>query len=1080
MQTPPEPPGEEGRLAALRRLAVVGTAPEERFDRLTRLAQSVLAVPTALVSLVDAERAWFKSRQGLDMKEFPRAASFCAHAILGPDPFIVADASKDARFADSPIVTGPPNVRFYAGVPLRLTTGEALGVLCVLDRIPRALDARRVQLLRDLAALAAAELEGATLDVALRSARELLEEKTALAARAESLERRVSDLEAAAARAAEKSRADAEAARAKALADEEASRAELAGAARETLELRRAVESSALVVATDAAGRITSVNDPFVALTGYSREELVGKTHRLLKSGAHPDRFYKDLWDAISAGRTWTGEICNRAKGGELYWISSTITPEPGPDGKPARYVAILHDITQRKRAEARAAESAARLQAVLDGAIQVAVVVADPEGRISSFSKGAENLLGWEAGEMTGLSPVDLRLTEVGSGERTFKRKDGSSLPVNAAVSVLRGARGEPAGFLCVAVDAGEQAAARGSAGELARAKALFLSSMSREARSPLNAVVAMSRLLLGTALDERQREFAAAIRGAGGSLLSMIGDALDLSALEAGALPFEELEFDPMSVVEDVAALYAARAEAKGLELSALAGEGLPARVRGDAGRLRQALSRYADNAVKFTENGEIVLGVRRVSDEGGSVRLRFEVRDTGPGLDAAAQAKLFVPFSRADASSSGPRGGAGLGLALARKLAEAMRGAAGVASAPGKGSTFWCEASLPKGAAQAPAEPAGLAGMRVLIVDDNETSRQAAALETASWRMRPQAVADAEAALAALRAAETQGDPFIVALIDGRMPGMDGVQLAQEIKGDPALVAVRLVRLGPPPASAGGDDPASAGFHAAVPKPVLRGPLQAGILEALAPRPAGPAGAEPSWKDLSVLVADDNPVDRELLLFHLAGLGCEADAASDGREVLEAAARCRYDAVFMDCGMPGMDGFEATAALRARPAESSRKLAIFAVAASARDRDRCLAAGMDDCVVKPVRAEDLSAALARFFGVIEQSALKGLRALGDPKAVREIVDGFAADAAAKLSALRAAAAAGDGAGAAAAAHSLKGSSGTVGAKGVERLAARLEAAGREGRLEEAPALLQALDGELSEAVKLLRSAL
>ncbi|MBI2385155.1 MAG: PAS domain S-box protein [Elusimicrobia bacterium] len=1337
MEKPKKPADEARRLEALRGLKILDTAPEERFDRLTRLAQSLLGAPTAFVSLVDAERVWFKSRQGLDARETPRDLSFCGHALLGPEPFVVLDAAKDPRFADNPLVVSAPNIRFYAGAPLRLSSGETMGALGVVDRIPRALDPRRIQLLRDLAVLAARELEGATLDVALSSVREqeakfqaLFDETTDLImtldadgrlvdankALLAALGRRlpdaaktaVSDLLApesreqgaaalsralkgeergdidlvfltgsgervlARGRASPRREGDhggrarvvlrdvtartrtdrrlaagfaatkalAEAANWRAglegvlrgvgaamgwsaagawevdhaagelycadfwsaggkstlftrqsrelrlksgaglpgrawrdakpvwipdvLADPDFPRAEAAAAdgvraalafpvtldgkvegvleffdpvsakpdaelldlfvsigsqlggflrrrradsalqrsAKETLDLKTALDSSAIVAATDAAGRITRVNDLLTRVSGYSREELIGVTHKILSSGKHPDAFFKQLWQTIASGRTWRGEICNLARSGAAYWVDTTITPFMGEDGKPVQYVAISHDITERKLSEARAAEAGARLQAVLDGASQVAIIAADPAGLVTVFSKGAENLLGYAAADILGKPPSLLfpegqdfdslvepaRLGGSDSRECSLLRKDRSALPVRLTATALRGAKGGIDGFLVLAVDntqsqlaRAEVSKARDTVLDLANAKSLFLSSIGREVRAPVNAVLGMAGRLLEASLAPPERELAEGIRDAGGALLATLGDILDFSQLEAGAMPLEEEEFDPRLIVEDVALLFAAQAREKGLELLVFVDEAVPRRLRGDSGRLRQILAGFAGNAVKFTESGEVVLGARRVAEEGGGVRLRFEVQDTGPGIEPAAQAKLFAAFSRAEAPAGRRHGGAGLELAIARKLAEMMKGSVGVVSAPGKGSNFWFEAVLPKGDAAAPAEVPELAGVRVLIVDGGETSRRVTAHLAASWRMRPDAVSDGAAALAALRSAEARGDPYILALIDRRLSGQDGEQLAQEIKGDPALVAVRMILLGP-------GEPSSLGLDGAVPKPVFKAALLDAVRGALGVKPSAEELArralkvEPlaSWKSLRILVAEDNPVNRKVTLLQLRSMGCAADAAADGREAAAAAAATHYDLVLMDCRMPEMDGFEATAAIRARPGVEGRRTAIIAMTADALggDRERCLAAGMDDCVGKPVLADDLAAALGRWFGSVDPAALKGLLALGDETAVRDIIEGFAKDAQTRLDGLRAAAAGGDASALEPLAAALKGGAGTIGAKGVARLAARLEALGRDKRLEEAAGLVESLASELAEAVKLLRA--
>lgn len=1069
MEKPKRPADEAKRLEALRRLKILDTAPEERFERLARLAQNLLGVPTALISLSDAERQWFKSRPGFDLKEIPRDVSFCGHAILGTEPFIVLDALKDPRFADNPLVVSAPNIRFYAGVPLRLSTGEAMGTLCVVDRIPRVFDARRVQLLRDLAALVANEIEGATLEGALSSVREkearyltLLDETTDLIfsvdAAGRVLHANRALLSALGYKSAEASGADLSsliapesrercaATLSRVLKGEEsgvfdavflsksgqrvlargrasvqiendrtahvrglfrdvtaqarskkrlaarlaASKTRRRRAGKEMRDLKTAVDSSAIVAVTDAAGRITRVNDRVAELSGYAREELIGKTHRILGSGTHPDGFFRQMWETIASGRTWRGEVCNRAKNGLVYWVDSTIIPFLGEDGKPLQYIAISHDITGRKLSEARAAEAGSRLQAVLDNATQVSIIATDLAGAITVFNKGAENLLGYSSSEMLGKSPALLHLAAEGfdafnesaSREWTYVRKDKTVFPVRLAVTALRGPKGEINGYLGIAVDVTqsglareEVAKARAAVLGLAEAKTRFVSSMTREIRTPMNAVVAAAGLLIDTSMTPQQQEFAETIRKAGESLTAIFGDILDYSTIEAGGAPLEEADFDPRLIAEDVAMLFAARAQDKGLEITADVDEGLPSRLRGDAERLRQIVSNFVANAIKFTETGEIVIGVRRLTQERGAIRLRIEVKDTGFGLDPAAQAKLFTSFTPADAAGARASGGTGLGLAISKKLVDMMNGAIGVVSAAGKGSTFWCEVALVQGAAAAPAGAPGAEGMRVLIVDGNETNRRVLAQQLASWRMRPHAVADGASALAAMRAAETEGNPFILALIDMQMPAMDGAQLAHEIKSDAALVAVRMILLSSQSAAPGRDELSGLGFDGALTRPVRKAALHDAISAALGGGAPKPSSVEPlaSWKGLRILLAEDNTVSQKMALFQLQTLGCKADAVANGREAASAVGPIHYDLVLMDCRMPEMDGFEATAAIRARPAGEGRKMVIIGMTANGLevDHQRCLAAGMNDNIDKPVSVEALAAVLRRWYG-------------------------------------------------------------------------------------------------------------
>ncbi|NNN04485.1 MAG: response regulator, partial [Elusimicrobia bacterium] len=782
---------------------------------------------------------------------------------------------------------------------------------------------------------------------------------------------------------------------------------------RKLSDLKTALDASALVSTADAAGRITSANDLFVQISGYSREELLGRDHRIVNSKHHPKEFFREMWETIRAGRMWRGEVCNRAKDGSLYWVDMTIAPFLGEDGVPFQYIAIRHVVTEAKLAAMQVASARARLQAVLDHSTRVSIIACDAAGAVTIFNKGAENLLGYGAAQAMGRSPEMFHLpSEIetrgellsleynrpvrgfdalveparqggfDAREWTYVRRDGSVFPVHLTVTALRDDNGAINGFLAIGVDVSEAKAAqaalaqaRDAALALSKAKAEFLANMSHEIRTPMNAVIGMTGLLLDTTLSAEQREFAETIRGAGDSLLAIINDILDFSKIEAGKMSLETLDLDPRLLLEDVALLFAVSAQGKGLEISAAIDEDVPARLRGDAGRLRQILCNFVNNAVKFTQKGEVAIRARMVSQSATAVRLRFEVRDTGIGLDADARAKLFTAFTQADASTTRRYGGTGLGLAIAKKLAALMGGDVGVESALGAGSTFWFEAALPKGEAGAVRETRTphLDGVRILIIDDNETNRRILTDQAASWRMRPHAVAGGAEALELLRAAAACGDVFSVALVDMQMPGMDGAALARAIRAEPSLKGLKLILL----SSMGKPLDGDVRFDASLAKPARKCSLLdsiSNVLDARAAPAALPAarrevGVGPAYGGLRVLVAEDNVVNRKLAVLQLEKLGCRADAVADGREAVEAVASIPYDVVFMDCQMPEMDGFEATAAIRKRLAASGRRTVIVAMTANALegDRERCLAAGMDDYISKPVHIEQLAAALS-----------------------------------------------------------------------------------------------------------------
>ncbi len=789
------------------------------------------------------------------------------------------------------------------------------------------------------------------------------------------------------------------------------------------------------IIATDADGLITVFNTGAQNLLGYSAVEMIGRQnpgifHRIDEVIARGAELTRELGHSVDGfevfvayaklGRFDRREWTYIRRDGSQFPVNLVITAVRNTAGEITGFLGLAEDITDRKKSEER-------FRAMVEAA-PTAMLVVNAAGDIVRINRQVEELFGYRRQELIGqsvevLMPARFRAEQPALREKFFRnsiprdmeaglelfavRKDGSEFPVKIGLSPIESAEGRA--VICGILDVTDQKRtldaiqlAREAAEAANRAKSSFLANMSHEIRTPMNGIIGMTQLLSHTDLQLHQRDYLATVEESAHILLRLLNDILDFSKIEAGKLELEYRDFCLSDCISRAAHMQQLRAGEKGLEIACRIAPEIPDHLCGDSGRLQQVLVNLLSNAVKFTDAGEVFLNVNVESITADNVGLHFSVSDTGIGIPADKQSRIFRPFEQAENSTTRRFGGTGLGLTISGQLVEMMRGRIWVESEFGCGSTFHFTAQFGISADQhlrAPAELISLRDLPVLVVDDNETNRRILSEMLQHWQMLPVVSDSAAAARQALQDADTANCPIRLILLDHHMPDEDGFQFAESVSEILKRNQCPVIMISSGSAPVDADQCQRHSISRFMTKPVIASELLNEVLHQFrgctTMRPQSPPVAIGSKvQPRRILLAEDNEINRRVAMGLLHARGHQVVLAENGLVAVNALTDQGFDVVLMDMQMPVMDGYEATAAIRNREHRSGRHTPIVAMTAEALkgDRERCLEAGMDDYVAKPVVAAEMYRAIERFPAIWLASDGRLLKAAGDGSPPKE----------------------------------------------------------------------------------------